>query len=227
MKMENDRMPLTFADGGETVTLGMGCFWSPEALFGGLPGVVRTRVGYAGGTVPDPTYRRMGDHTETVDIEFDPHILPLETILKLFWDNHKPVNINGYKDRQYQSLLLYRDERQKEAMASAAALRQPANGEPPDDPDARTEIAPFRTFYEAEERHQKYYVKRYPDAVRKLGELYRFDPSGGLGSTLAARLNGVAKGYANARAVREEIATWPASPEQKRLLLGTIADIRW
>ena len=61
----------------ETATFGMGCFWGPDARFGSLPGVIRTRVGYAGGTTPSPTYRQMGDHTETVEIDFDPTILTL------------------------------------------------------------------------------------------------------------------------------------------------------
>ncbi len=59
----------------QTATLGMGCFWSPDALFGQLPGVIRTRVGYAGGTSAEPTYRQMGDHTETLQIDFDPQII--------------------------------------------------------------------------------------------------------------------------------------------------------
>src|SRR5690606_15160305 len=64
-------------------TFGMGCFWSPEARFGALPGVVRTKVGYAGGSAMNPTYKEMGDHTETVQIEFDDHILPYEEIVRL------------------------------------------------------------------------------------------------------------------------------------------------
>ncbi|WP_336789207.1 peptide-methionine (S)-S-oxide reductase [Paenibacillus sp. MMO-177] len=52
----------------KTITLGMGCYWSPEALFGAVPGVIGTRVGFAGGTTAEPTYRGMGDHTETVEL---------------------------------------------------------------------------------------------------------------------------------------------------------------
>jgi len=37
-----------------------------------MEGVIRTRVGYAGGDKPSPTYRSIGDHTETVQIDFDP-----------------------------------------------------------------------------------------------------------------------------------------------------------
>lgn len=100
----------------ETATLAMGCFWGPEALFGALPGVVRTRTGYAGGTASDPTYRHMGDHTETVEVDFDPAVLAYDDILRVFWNGHRPENINSYKGRQYQSMLLYRSPEQKDAI---------------------------------------------------------------------------------------------------------------
>lgn len=95
-----------------TITLGMGCFWSPDALFGQLTGIIRTRVGYAGGTTVDPTYRDLGDHTEMVEMDYNPQILSLEDILDMFWNNHNPENINQYKGRQYNSLMIYRDELQ-------------------------------------------------------------------------------------------------------------------
>src|SRR6056297_2299392 len=76
--VEDDQSPLTALEvdaealaptATETATFGMGCFWGPDARFGAMPGVVRTRVGYAGGTTPDPTYHDLGDHTEVVQIE--------------------------------------------------------------------------------------------------------------------------------------------------------------
>ena len=102
----------------ETATFGMGCFWSPEARFGSLPGVFRTRVGYAGGTTPSPTYRQMGDHTETLEIDFDPDVLRYEDVLRHFWRNHYP-NRDQYKGRQYLSLLRYRGDEQLEVAESS------------------------------------------------------------------------------------------------------------
>nr|WP_256204181.1 peptide-methionine (S)-S-oxide reductase [Planococcus faecalis] len=67
----------------ELATFGMGCFWGPEARFGSMPGVVRTCVGFTGGTTPTPTYRQMGDHTETVHISFDPR----SSAMKLSFEN--------------------------------------------------------------------------------------------------------------------------------------------
>ncbi|MFD2613980.1 peptide-methionine (S)-S-oxide reductase MsrA [Paenibacillus gansuensis] len=218
-------MPAANQSDIESLTLGMGCFWGPEALFGHLPGVIRTRTGYAGGTTPDPTYREMGDHSETVEVQFDPAQITLAALLDVFWTNHNPANINGYKGRQYWSILLFRDSAQQEAIRQAAAERAQIGGLGRAR-EEETEIAPFHGFYPAEERHQKYYLKRYPDAIAKLSSLYpNLDDLHN--STLAARLNGLAKGYTNRARIEQEIAHWQADSSSKEKMLHTIRQIRW
>lgn len=205
----------------ETVTLGMGCFWSPESLFGQLPGVIRTRVGYAGGSSNAPTYRDMGDHTETVQIDFDPEMITLENILDVFWNNHNPMNINEYKGSQYKSLLLYRDENQEKAMKQVLTQRKElGKGEP------ATEIAPDSGFHLAEDRHQKYYLKRYPHALEKLGTLYTSQDEL-MNATLAARLNGLAKGYTNMEHVINEIKQWPIHSSLRDHVITLMKQMKW
>ena len=68
-------------------SFGMQCFWGAEALFGSLAGVHTTRVGYAGGSSPAPTYRNLADHVETVDIEFDGSKLSYEVKLIMLFDS--------------------------------------------------------------------------------------------------------------------------------------------
>jgi peptide-methionine (S)-S-oxide reductase len=96
-----------------TATFGMGCFWGPDARFGAVDGVVRTRVGYAGGTDPDPSYYSLGDHTEVVQVEYDPDALAYEDLLEVFWANHDPFS-SPYK-RQYRGVALAHDDAQREA----------------------------------------------------------------------------------------------------------------
>ncbi|MFD0673880.1 peptide-methionine (S)-S-oxide reductase MsrA [Cohnella sp. GCM10027633] len=204
----------------DALTLGMGCFWSPEALFGAMPGVVRTRVGYAGGTTAEPMYRDMGDHSEVVEIDFDPAIVPLERLLETFWTNHNPVNINGYKGRQYQSMLLYRDEEQEEAFHRVKDLMETSQG------SLATEIAPLRAFHLAEPRHQKYYVKRFPDAMAKLCKRYP-DEEALHASTLTARLNGLAKGFTNLERIVREAAQWQVGELERAELIALTKSIRW
>ncbi|AZN41868.1 peptide-methionine (S)-S-oxide reductase [Paenibacillus albus] len=204
-----------------TVTLGMGCFWSPDALFGQIRGIIRTRVGYAGGTLDQPTYRQLGDHTETVEMDYDTRILSLENVLDIFWSNHNPVNINDYKGRQYQSLILYRDQNQLDVIQKVMKKREEQGKGKPD-----TELASFNRFYPAEDRHQKYYLKRYPSAIEELSKLFP-SPQELTNATLAARLNGLAKGYTNLRTILDEIHTWPISEDEKGNLHQLIQRIKW
>ncbi|MFB9325067.1 peptide-methionine (S)-S-oxide reductase MsrA [Paenibacillus aurantiacus] len=217
--MTREREVSNYGGQGEHVTFGMGCFWSPDALYGSRPGVVRTRVGYAGGTAEEPTYRQMGDHTETVEVEFDPRIVSFTELAELFWDSHNPSNINGYKGRQYQSLLFYRNAEQQAAIESVLAGRR-ARGLP----EPATEIIPYGGFHLAEEKHQKYYLKRHPDALAKLSAAF---PDEALtGSTLAARLNGLAKGYTNRERIVAELAGG-ADAEEAARLTALVKSIKW
>jgi peptide-methionine (S)-S-oxide reductase len=220
-KKGSDGMSSLFDTNAQTVTLGMGCFWSPDSLFGHLPGVIRTRVGYAGGTTSHPDYRQMGDHSETLEVDFNPGIITFEEILDVFWNHHNPININDYKGRQYMSLILYRDVLQQEAIHHAIRKRkEQGKGEP------ETEIAPYCGFYLAEDRHQKYYLKKYSDAIEKLNTVY-LSHTDLVNGTLAARLNGLAKGYTSLERIRSEIRQWQTSQENREMMTDLIKQIRW
>src|SRR6056297_3828024 len=88
----------------ETATFALGCFWGPDASFGALEGVIRTRVGYAGGSTEGPTYKMIGDHTETIEIDYDPAVISYRELLEIFFDSHNPYS-QSYS-RQYASLIL-------------------------------------------------------------------------------------------------------------------------
>lgn len=87
----------------ETATFGLGCFWGPDARFGSVDGVIRTRVGYAGGTVEDPTYHDLGEHTEAVQVTYDPDKTTYTTLLMMALDSHD-LHRQPAK-RQYQNIL--------------------------------------------------------------------------------------------------------------------------
>ncbi|ANU27247.1 peptide-methionine (S)-S-oxide reductase MsrA [Planococcus versutus] len=204
----------------ELATFGMGCFWGPEARFGSMSGVVRTCVGFTGGTTPTPTYRKMGDHTETVQISFDPRVISYEAILREFWQNHYP-NRDNYKGRQYISLVHYHTEQQRKTIENIQKEMEMQLREP-----IETEIAPVSEFTLAEERHQKYYLKRYPKALEQLAELY---PNNALlkDSTFAARLNGFVKGFGTKGSVREDIAQWSIGVAEKERLTDLFLKLKW
>ncbi|WP_203331986.1 peptide-methionine (S)-S-oxide reductase MsrA [Planococcus beigongshangi] len=204
----------------ETATFGMGCFWGPESMFGSIPGVLRTRVGFAGGTSPKPTYRHMGDHTEAVEIDFDPAVILYEELLRTFWQNHYP-NRGNYKGRQYISLIRYRGQEQRAAINKVKKEMEKGLGEA-----IETDIAAFEDFTLADARHQKYYLKRYPHTLEQLQDLLP-KPEHLVDSTFAARLNGFVKGYGKLRLLKDEIAAWDIAEENKEILLTKLASIKW
>lgn len=170
---------------GKKATFGMGCFWAGDSLFGATPGVIRTSVGYAGGLKDNPAYRNLGDHTEVIDIEYDPEVISYSQLLNLFWNNHE-YGLTKLIKRQYMSLILYHDDEQRIlAEKSRDCLQREKNEK------FVTEISPFRKFYPAEDYHQKYRLQQHPWLLESIGlksnEQLRAWP-------LAAKLNGFLAG---------------------------------
>lgn len=162
----------------EKATFGMGCFWSPDALFGAQEGVVRTRVGYTGGEKDRPTYHDLGDHTETVLIEYDPEETSYEELLEIFWENHDHTQ---KRKPQYASKIFYLNEEQRRKAENS--VRE----------EATTDIQPLEKFHVAEDYHQKY-------RLRHSGLMEQFEnmnSSEFRDSSLAAKANGFVVGYLN------------------------------
>ncbi len=139
------------SDETETLTVGIGCFWGPDAEFGSLDGVVRTRVGYAGGTKPAPTYHSLGDHTEVVQVEYDPDVIAVEELLKQVFTSHDPRRQTG--NRQYHNVVLPGTERQ------LTAVYEYLEGSDFDSETVETRIETLSAFYPAESYHQKYTLR--------------------------------------------------------------------
>jgi peptide-methionine (S)-S-oxide reductase len=148
----------------EKATFGAGCFWGVEVAFRQIEGVTSTRVGYAGGTLENPTYRdvctdRTG-HAEVVEVEYDPARVPYEELLSVFWSNHDPTTLNRQGPdvgSQYRSVIFYHTP-QQEAAALASREQQEKSGRYKR--PIVTEIKPAPAFFEAEDYHQQYLEKR-------------------------------------------------------------------
>ena len=135
----------------ETATLALGCFWEPDIYFSKLKGVVKTRVGYSGGKKKNPSYHNLDDHTETVEITFDPKIISFEKLLKHFWKEHDPTIQQA---TQYKSAIFYQNEEQKKIAEKSKKELEKNLGR-----EVVTEINKVGVFYPAEEYHQKYLQK--------------------------------------------------------------------
>lgn len=168
--------------GMQQIVVGMGCFWGAERLFWRTDGVWTTAVGYAGGFTPHPTYEETctaaTGHTEVVRVVFDPARVPVDHIMRVFWEGHDPTQ--GMRQgndigTQYRSALYWTTPEQREAAertraAYAARLAEAGYGEitteiRPLSPDEPSGAGPL---YYAEEYHQQYLHKN-PNGYCGLG----------------------------------------------------------
>jgi peptide-methionine (S)-S-oxide reductase len=147
------------APGHEFATLGGGCFWCLEAVFEELQGVVDVESGYAGGRVPNPTYRQVCEggtgHAEVVRIEFDPQAISYREILEVFFAIHDPTTLNRQGadvGDQYRSVILYHSEQQKAAAGDVIREAQEHY-----DDEIVTQLLPAGDYFRAEAYHQEYF----------------------------------------------------------------------
>jgi len=147
----------------ETATLGGGCFWCLDAVFRELRGVDRVVAGYAGGTVPRPSYELVctgrSGHAEVVQVTYDPAAISFRDLLEVFFTIHDPTTLDRQGadvGTQYRSIIFYADDAQKqEAERIVRELEeQDVFGAP-----VVTRIEPLDAFYPAEAYHQDYYAR--------------------------------------------------------------------
>jgi methionine-S-sulfoxide reductase len=183
-----------------------------------MDGVVRTRVGYAGGTKKSPTYHSLGDHTETIQIDFDPEKITYEKLLNIFWESHDPTSRSW--SHQYKAVIFYHDEEQRNlAVAAKDRLEEKLGAR------IHTEILPYPEFYQAEPYHQKYRLRSVRDIMAEFNAMYPLDDDV-VNSTAAARVNGYLGGYGSLEVVKSEIAELGLSPDASRSLLAIVAATR-
>ncbi len=167
-------------------------------------------MGYSGGTTGNPTYEDLGDHTETIQIEYDPSQISYEKLLDIFWESHDPAVPSW--PRQYMSIIFYHNDVQKRlALESRDRL------------EARlkikiyTEIVPAPEFYPTEDYHQKYYLRLQPELIKDFRAMYP-DTDDFINSTAAARINGYVGGHGTLATLEKEIDSFGLSPAASKAL---------
>ena len=145
----------------ETATLGGGCFWCIEAVFDELEGVKSVESGYAGGTVPNPSYQQVCSgrtgHAEVVQIAFDPQEISFRDILEVFFAFHDPTTLNRQgadAGTQYRSVVFYHSPQQQAAAQQVIQELEAAKVWPG---RIVTQLESFDKFYVAEDYHQEYF----------------------------------------------------------------------
>ncbi len=158
----------------EEIVFGAGCFWGVEKKFWNLSGVYVTSVGYSGGSIDNPTYEDVcykdTGHVEVVKIYYDPVVINLNELLKIFWECHDPTQ--GMRQgndigTQYRSVIFCSNEDDiKKANDSKKKFQNVLSKNKYS--DITTEISLIKNYYLAEEYHQQYLAKN-PNGYCGLG----------------------------------------------------------
>jgi peptide methionine sulfoxide reductase msrA/msrB len=144
-----------------TIYFAGGCFWGLQAYFDRMPGVIRTRVGYANGKSDAVTYETVGEDgaAETVEVTFDPRIVALSTLVERFFEVIDPLSVNQQGEdtgTQYRTGVYTTDP---ELEPLEPAFEQTAEKLGVARADLATELLPLSRFVAAEDYHQDYLIK--------------------------------------------------------------------
>jgi len=153
----------------------------------------------------------LGDHTETVQVDYDPVQTSYERLLAVVWATHNACAQNGI--RQYMSAVFYHNDAQKKLALETRDHEQAKRGA-----RVTTEILPVRVFYVAEDYHQKYVLRQESSLMKEFKAMYP-DPKDFMNSTAAARVNGYLGGHGSKELIRKEMDQLGLSPEARQRLL--------
>ncbi len=169
-------------------------------------------MGYAGGDLLEPTYHNLATHAEAIQLDYDPSILSYESMLELFFQSHRPVG--GMRSTQYRSAIFCENDAEI-AVAERAKYQMEADWQTP----VSTEIAQGRTFWMAEDYHQKYRLQHTPRLMKGLQTLYP-DFWDLVASPTAMRLNALAAGKLPPELMKEELADYGLSEALMKTIRG-------
>lgn len=174
---------------------------------------MRTRAGYAGGARPNPTYRRMGDHTEVLQLDFDPTRISYAELLDVFWLRHSPGRTRA--STQYRSVILVSNAAQRAAAVASLAEQG----------EVSTTVEDLGTFTQAEDDHQKFTLRRWADLLAELQAVYpRWQQV--VDSTAAARINGYLAGKGSREQWQREQHLLGLSPAALATVAAQVAPSR-
>ena len=153
----------------------------------------------------------MGDHSETIQIDFDQARISYKKLLDIFWKEHDPTHRAW--SRQYMSAIFYHNEIQQKLALETKALEEKRRNK-----KIRTEILPFSKFYLAEDYHQKYQLRQHRELITEFTAIYSRNDNF-INSTAAARVNGYVSGHGSPEEINANIKSLGLSTEgQQRLL---------
>ena len=119
------------------IYLAGGCFWGTEHFFKQIEGVLETEVGFANGHTEHPTYKEVyTDQTgfaETVHVRYNPEVVSLEFLLRMFFKAIDPTSLNkqGHDEgTRYRTGVYYTDAADLPVIGKVFAKEQGKNDSP-------------------------------------------------------------------------------------------------
>ena len=157
----------------ETAYFASGCFWCVEAIFESVKGVKEVHSGYSGGKEKNPTYEDVAygrtGHAEAVEVFYDPEVINFTQLVQVFFGSHDPTSLNRQgpdRGAQYRSVAFYKNAEEQKIIQDYIALLET---EKVYNRPIVTQVAPFETFYKAEEYHQDFERKNpYNSYIRNV-----------------------------------------------------------
>ena len=150
----------------------------------------------------------MGDHSETIQIDYNPDLVTYSELLDVFWSSHNPSTRSF--SRQYRSIIFFHNE-QQQRLGLDTRRRQQA------EKSVYTEIVPFAKFFLAEDYHQKYYLRRVEELMGELRRRYPLEEDF-ISSTVAARLNGYIGGFGTENQLEQELGSFALSDRAEKYI---------
>ena len=147
----------------------------------------------------------MGNHSETIQIDYDPERITYEKLLDVFWKSHNPVSRSV--SSQYGSIVFYHDDEQRRLAEKTKEREETERGR-----RLPTEVVPYTEFWRAEDYHQKYRLRGVRELMEEFAAIYP-DSKDLVDSTAAARVNGYVGGHGTLEQLEAEIDRLGLSPE--------------
>ncbi len=160
----------------------------------------------------------MGNHSETIQIKYDPAEISYAKLLDIFWDSHNPTRPSW--SRQYASIIFYHDDEQRRLAEETKGREEIKRGE------IFTEIVPTSRFYLAEAYHQKYRLQQSQSLVNAFRAIYPNDNEF-LYTTAAARVNGYLGGHGIYQTLKAELDELDLPAEKREKLLEAVRSLSY
>ncbi|SFH88350.1 peptide-methionine (S)-S-oxide reductase [Pseudobutyrivibrio sp. OR37] len=144
-----------------------GCFWCVTPIYK-IYGVDKVTCGYSGGDEVNPTYEEVKSqrtgHRETIALEYEEDNVTYDKLLDIYLANVDPFDKDGQfidKGFSYTLAIYYQNEKELNLAQEKIKQLEESTGK-----KVYIALEPFKSFYEAEEEHQDYYLKN-PEAFEK------------------------------------------------------------